>query len=103
MEKSTVTYYGENPVIHLPEKLTMANSALVKKQIALLGNGTELVVVDLAGTNLVDSSGLSVLVANKDVIKCLLSPNVNVLSLLELTRLHEIFIIVNSIKGALDL
>ena len=94
----TVSSYESADIVHMPEKLTMANATQVKHQLnELIEQGKTNLVLDMAGVNFTDSSGLAVLVAVfKSVQKVqgnavLLSPQPAVQSLLELTRLQELF------------
>lgn len=92
-------------VIMLPEKMTMANSEQIQNELKLAGR-TGNTILDFGAVNFCDSSGLSVLVRyyktlnyNTDkVILC--NINQTIMSLLELTRLVELFIIVNSVFEA---
>ena len=105
----SVSTYGEAEVVHLPEKLTMANAAEVKNSLnAMIDEGHHRLVVDMAGLNFTDSSGLAVLVSlykgigAKKGHAVLLSPQPSVQSLLELTRLQELFEIYQDPKAAID-
>lgn len=92
-------------VIMLPEKMTMANSQEIQNELKLAGH-TGKTILDFGATQFCDSSGLAVLVRyyktlndNTDkVILCNITQTI--LSLLELTRLHELFIIVDSVFEA---
>jgi anti-sigma B factor antagonist len=103
----TTTAYNDVQVVHLPEKMTMSNASNLKQGlIDLINLGHEHVVLDLAGVNFTDSSGLAVLVAAykasqaKGTRLVLLSPQPSVQSLLELTRLQELFEIYKDVKAA---
>ena len=103
----TVSSYETADVVHMPEKLTMANAAQIKQQLSeLVDQGKTNLVLDMAGVNFTDSSGLAVLVAcYKNVQKVqgnavLLSPQPAVQSLLELTRLQELFEIYQDLNAA---
>lgn len=92
------TQYDNIHIVQLPEKLTMANAAETKESlITLIQEGSTRVILDLSQMSFADSSGLSVLVAAYKALEeksgkaVLLSPRPNVLALLELTRMHEIF------------
>lgn len=105
----SVSSYGEAEVVHLPEKLTMSNAAEIKSALnAMLEEGRHRLVVDMAGVNFTDSSGLAVLVAlykgigAKNGRVVLLSPQASVQSLLELTRLQELFEIYQDPRAAID-
>ncbi len=94
----TVSSYGSAEVVHMPEKLTMENASSVEKALtAMQEAGKKRLVLNMAGVGFIDSSGLAVLVsAYKGVTKTngratLLSPRPSVQSLLELTRLQELF------------
>ena len=85
-------------LVTMPSKLVMANADIWRAQIkSLIDAGNHQLILDLSEVAFVDSSGLSVLVfalrcvrtSEGDVV--LLNPSQNVLSLIELTRLHEVF------------
>lgn len=105
----TITNYDQVSVAHLPERLTMANAAEIKSELlALIDEGRSEIILDMAGVSFSDSSGLAVLVAiYKKVTEkagevILLSPQPSVQSLLELTRLQEIFEIYSDVKTAVS-
>ncbi|MGB0465974.1 MAG: STAS domain-containing protein [Pontibacterium sp.] len=105
----SMTSYDKAKVVHMPEQLTITNAAAVKKDLVdLIDSGNTRLVLDLAGLNFSDSSGLAVLVAVFKAIEAksgktvLLSPQTNVRALLELTRLHEIFEIFNNPQSAVE-
>lgn len=104
-----ITAYDEVSVAHLPERLTMANASELKSELlSLTSESNPQIVLDMAGVSFTDSSGLAVLVAvYKSAVEntgevVLLSPQPSVQSLLELTRLQEIFEIYNDVKTAVD-
>ncbi len=89
---------GKVEIVYLPERLTMANSAVARHDIReLVDLGHALLVLDMSRLEFVDSSGLSVLVSaiksarrvGGEVVLCQLRPQVQ--ALVELTRLHELF------------
>lgn len=96
---------NEVVVIILPEKLTMANSQQIQNELRLAGH-TGKTVLDFGATQFCDSSGLAILVKyyksldtdNEHVI--LANLNERIKSLLELTRLHELFIITDNVFNA---
>lgn len=105
----SVSSYGEAEVVHLPEKLTMSNAAEIKNSLnSMIEAGRHRLVVDMAGVNFTDSSGLAVLVSlykgigAKNGHAVLLSPQPSVQSLLELTRLQELFEIYQDPRAAID-
>jgi len=104
MTQLTVTYYEEHaiPLVHFPERVTMANASDIQNELRLITIGGTKFVADFAGTSLIDSSGLAVLVRHRELISSILSPPDNILSLFELTRMTELFAIVNNVKSAID-
>jgi len=85
-------------IVHLPDKLTMQNASSIRKEfIDMIDAGKNRLVLDMTDVSFTDSSGLAVLVAAYKGVKesngcaVLLSPQPNVQSLLELTRLQELF------------
>ena len=85
-------------VIKLPQQLVMANAAETREAIKyIINDGRHQVVLDLQEISFIDSSGLSVLVSALKAAQelhgkvVLLSPSNDVRSLIELTRLHQIF------------
>lgn len=94
------TIENHDPVIlvELPQNLVMANSAQLREEIQqLVDAGQRFLILDLSRVELVDSSGLSVLVSALKAVKpfdgevLLLKPTDNVRALIELTRLHQVF------------
>jgi len=104
MTQLTVTYYEEHtiPLVHFPERVTMANAMAIQEELRLITMGGTKFIADFAGTSIVDSSGLAVLVRHREFISSVLSPQPNVLSLLELTRLTEILTITTNVKDAMS-
>lgn len=86
------------PLVHLPEKITMANAMQVEDHLKLLKN-MEYIVLDFAGVQLMDSSGLAMLVRHRDKIM-LCSPQPTIKSLFDLTRLTEVLKIYESFSNA---
>ena len=105
----TYTDYETAVVVHMPEKLTSINSVEIKKEIAQqIERFKDNLVIDLAGLNYSDSSGLAVLVGIYKTVAAaggqavLLSPQPAIRSLLELTRLNELFEIYQDPKAAVE-
>lgn len=95
------------PVIQLPSRLLMADVPPVRQQITkLIAQGQHRLVLDLGAVRALDSSGLSVLVtALKQVEQhagevVLARPNSDVLALLEMTRLQQVFAIFEDCSSA---
>ena len=85
-------------VIALPNRLVMANAKDTRDMLKqLIEQGKTRLVLDLTDVEFIDSSGLSVLVSALKVAQkedgevVLLSPSDGVRSLIELTRLHQVF------------
>lgn len=85
-------------VVHLPPRLVMANAGEARselKQIIAAGSGK--VVVNLAETDFMDSSGLAVIVAGLQAARKmdgdlhLAQMSDSIRALFELTRLHTVF------------
>ena len=96
----TITHHSYNSIelIKLPTRLVMANATDTRKAlIKLIEQGRHRLIFDLNQVEFIDSSGLSVLVsalkaAQNDAGEVLLlSPSDGVRSLIELTRLHQVF------------
>lgn len=89
----------------LPERLTMGTSQDVKQRLLMIANSGH-ITLDFGACQFVDSSGLAALVAlykacvNKDTLIIIANVNAHILSLLELTRLTELFVIVDSVYSA---
>ncbi|MGD9169743.1 MAG: STAS domain-containing protein [Candidatus Thiodiazotropha sp.] len=101
--------HGPVEVIELPARLVMANAPDTRRAILdLIEQGRNRLIFDLNQVDFIDSSGLSVLVsalkaANKDAGEVLLlSPSDGVRSLIELTRLHQIFEIYEDRNAAIQ-
>jgi anti-sigma B factor antagonist len=100
--------HGAVELVALPSQLVMANAQETRAAIRdLIADGRTRLVLDLREVEFVDSSGLSVLVStlkqvqplNGEVV--LLSPSDGVRSLIELTRLHQIFAIFEDCDAAI--
>ena len=90
--------YGSVELVSLPARLVMANAQEARSAIRnLVDDGRIRLVLDLRAVQFVDSSGLSVLVSTLKAVQShngrvvLLSPSDSVRSLIELTRLHQVF------------
>ncbi len=95
-------------IVALAGRLVMADVPQVRqKLLATVEQGNGKLVLDLADVGFMDSSGLSVLVSvfkaarlkNGDVVLLHLSPTVR--SLIELTRLQQVFAIFDDEEAAL--
>ena len=90
--------HGAVEVVRLPTQLVMANAQQTRAAIRdIIDDGRLRLVFDLNDVEFVDSSGLSVLVSALKAVDplggqvVLLRPSAGVRSLIELTRLHQIF------------
>lgn len=100
---------GNVEVVALSGRLDASAAPQVRQLLrGLVDQGRSRLVVDFADVGFVDSSGLSVLVtalkaaraAGGDVV--VLNPTDNVRSLLELTRLHRVFLVFNDEASAVS-
>ncbi len=96
-------------VIELPTQLVMANAAETRAAIQeLIHDGHHRLVLDLNNINFIDSSGLSVIVSTMKAVHAedgavvLLKPSDGVRSLIELTRLHQVFDIFEDRDAAIE-
>ncbi len=101
--------HGKVDVIELPERLSIADAGKVKSSLqTLVETGRKKLVLDLAQVSFMDSSGLSVLLsARKSVTRVsghvvLLNPSDEARTLIELTRLHEVFEIFSDKQAAVE-
>ena len=90
--------HGAAELIELPARLVMANAVQIRNFLKqVVAHGRTQLVLDLHQVEFIDSSGLSVLVSalkaaqEQDGDVVLLSPSDGVRSLIELTRLHQVF------------
>ncbi len=95
-------------IVALPQRLAMANAAALREAITHhLEKESQHVVLDLAAVEYVDSSGLSVLVSALKRARALggeavlLNVSEQVMALILLTRLHEVFGIYKTRDAAL--
>ncbi len=100
--------HGSAELVSLPTRLVMANAQEARTAMRnLVDNGRTRLILDLHAVEFVDSSGLSVLVSAlkavqpKDGRVVLLSPSKGVRSLIELTRLHQVFEIFEDREAAI--
>lgn len=89
---------GQVELVALQERLVMANSMELRRALVeLVEKGRRNIVLDLGNVEFVDSSGLAVLVSTLKAANAesgevvLLNPTKGVRSLIELTRLHNVF------------
>lgn len=101
--------YGSVVLIELPTRLVMANAAATRKSLLeLIEQGNRYLVFDLKKVEFIDSSGLSVLVTALKAAQTdsgevlLLNPNDGVRSLIELTRLQQVFEIFEDREAAMQ-
>lgn len=85
-------------VVEVSGRLALAEVAEARGKLkAIAEGGTGKLVVDLSGTTFIDSGGLSVLISafkaaqNRQGRMVLAAPTQNIQSLIELTRLQQIF------------
>lgn len=107
MQTATLIQTPDVLVVDLPDRLVMANSQAQADAVTRqINQGHHRLVFNLAPVKFIDSSGLAVLVAALKKVRplngkiALASPGANVLSLIELTRLHEIFEIFSDLETA---
>lgn len=99
----------EVSIITLPTRLVMANADTTRAEVKrIIDSGRHHLIFDLSDVDFVDSSGLSVLVFGLKATKArdgnvvLYNPCEDVMSLIELTRLHEIFEIFTDKDAAIE-
>lgn len=92
------TSHGAVDIIDLPNKLIMQNAQETREALLqMVEQGHHHLVLNLNNIDFIDSSGLSVLISTmkavhvEDGAVVLLSPTNGVRSLIELTRLHQVF------------
>jgi len=94
-------------IVALLDRLDAAAAPGLRESLkGIIDRGRSRLVLDLAGVTFIDSSGLSVLVttlktaraAGGDVVLLRLPPTVR--SLIQLTRLHRVFLIFDDEEGA---
>ena len=100
--------HGSVELVSLPPRLVMANAEEARTALrGLVADGRRHLVLDLHAVQFVDSSGLSVLVSALKAVQpqdgrvVLLSPSDGVRSLIELTRLHQVFEIFEDREAAI--
>ena len=93
-----LTNCGSVDIVDLPERLVMANAQEARDAVLnIVEQGHHRLVLNLGEISFIDSSGLSVLVSAMKAVHAedgaiaLLSPTDGVRSLIELTRLHQVF------------
>lgn len=96
--------------ITLPRQLVIGNTQAIRAAIlAIINSGHHHLILDLRQVESVDSSGLSVLVSTLKSLRktggevVLLSPSETVRTLIELTRLHQVFEIFEDPAAAVSL
>jgi anti-sigma B factor antagonist len=101
--------HGTVELVTLPTRLVMSNAQETRLAIkALIEGGRIRLVLDLQNVGFIDSSGLSVLVSTMQVVQqrngkvVLLGPSSGVRSLIELTRLHQMFEIFEDREAAIN-
>ena len=101
--------HGAVELVTLPPRLIMANAPQTRSALkTLVEGGRNRLVLDLKSVEFVDSSGLSVLVSTLKAVQSengevvLLNPSDGVRSLIELTRLHQVFEIFEDRSAAIQ-
>ncbi|WP_076411088.1 STAS domain-containing protein [Shewanella sp. UCD-KL12] len=96
-------------LVTLPKEMVMAQTPTLRAAISRqIESGSNKLVMDLHQVEFIDSSGLSVLVSAHKLTQkrsgevILLSPSAGVRSLIELTRLHQVFIIFEDEDAAIE-
>ena len=100
--------HGSVDRVKLPGHMATVNADSARSAVCELADSARIqLVLDLSAVEFLDSSGLSVLVyalkatQKRGGIAVLLSPNDHVRSLIELTRLHQIFEIYDDLATAI--
>lgn len=100
--------HGAIALVDLPARMVMADAPELRDALkSLIDGGRTRLVLNLQPVEFVDSSGLSVLVSALKAVQAqdgevvLLSPNDGVRSLIELTRLHQVFEIFEDRQAAI--
>ena len=95
-------------IVKLPERLMMADAADARASLKdIIGQGSGNLILNLADTTFMDSSGLAVLVSSLQAARkkegdvYLVRMGDTVRALFELTRLHTVFQIFDDEAGAL--
>ncbi len=101
--------HGSADLITIPPQLVMANAPEARRAIKhLVKSGRIHLILDLKSVDFIDSSGLSVLVSTLKAVQekngevVLLNPSDEVRSLIELTRLHQVFDIFEDRDAAIE-
>lgn len=96
--------HSDKIIIEPDYDIVSLNSNDLKEQILeYLNNGTQQIVIDLSQVNLVDSTGLSVMIAVHNSLKRmgnsleLVNVSEDILKLLKITRLDKHFVITESV------
>jgi anti-sigma B factor antagonist len=104
-----VDQFSEVDVVRLPRRVMMADAPSIRTDIRkMVERGRKNIVLDLSDVAFIDSSGLSVLISARDATQAvggdvlLLNPTSIVRSLIELTRLQEVFEIFGSEEHAVQ-
>src|SRR6476660_2267571 len=99
----------EVAILTLKGRLTLGESNLIRERVTQLGAaGRFKVVVDLAGVDYIDSTGLGILVICFTSLKKqggalkLVNPNKRNVELLLLTKLHTVFEVFNEVQDAVN-
>ncbi len=103
----TQSTIGKANILTFPERVVLANADTLRRELRnCIDADHAQVVLDLQQVNFIDSSGLSVLIAAREateehegtVVLAGLTPSVR--SLIELTRMHQIFDIYEKVELA---
>ena len=99
----------EVAILTLKGRLTLGESNLIRERVTqLAAAGRFKVVVDLAGVDYIDSTGLGILVICFTSLKKqggalkLVNPNKRNVELLLLTKLHTVFEVFNEVQDAVN-
>lgn len=94
-------------VVKMPQRLVMANSGTARDELkGVVSAGSGNLVIDLSETDFMDSSGLAVLVTGLQAARKrggdvhLMGMNDTIRALFQLTRLHTVFQIFDTLDAA---